>query len=87
MITKTAKIARDSKGQLRNYRDEYKAYHAKPEQVKNRSTRNKARRILGLKLGDKREVDHKVPLSRGGSNTKRNLQAVSRLKNRSKFTS
>jgi 5-methylcytosine-specific restriction endonuclease McrA len=87
MITKTAKIARDAKGQLRNYRDEYQSYHAKPGQVKNRSTRNKARRVLGLKPGDKREVDHKVPLSRGGSNTKRNLQAVSRLKNRSKFTS
>ena len=68
----------------RNYRKEYKEYHGKPKQVKARAERNAARVKLGLKVGDKREVDHKVPLSKGGSNSKRNLRAVSRSTNRTK---
>jgi len=40
--------------------------------------------MMGLKTGDPREVDHKVPLSRGGSNTKANLRVVSRTTNRRK---
>jgi len=39
---------------------------------------------MGLKKGDKREVDHKKPLSKGGSNKKSNLRAVSRTTNRRK---
>ena len=39
---------------------------------------------MGLKKGDPREVDHKKPLSKGGSNSKRNLRVVSRKTNRSK---
>ena len=50
----------------RDYKKEYKAYHGKPEHVKERAERNKARRIMGLPVGDEREVDHKKPLSRGG---------------------
>ncbi|MEG1912967.1 MAG: HNH endonuclease signature motif containing protein [Cloacibacillus sp.] len=69
----------------RDYKHEYETYHAKPEQRKNRSTRNKARRKLGLKVGDPREVDHKTPLSIGGSNDKSNLQAISREANRKKW--
>jgi 5-methylcytosine-specific restriction endonuclease McrA len=46
--------------------------------------RNKARRKLKLKKGDPREVDHKKPLSKGGSNGKKNLRAVSRKANRKK---
>ena len=45
---------------------------------------NKARRILGLKPGDPREVDHIIPLSKGGTNAKSNLRAVSRKTNRKK---
>ena len=33
----------------RNYKKEYKNYHSKSEQVKNRQSRNKARRILKSK--------------------------------------
>lgn len=69
----------------RDYRREYDTYHAKPEQRKNRSTRNKARRKLGLRVGDPREVDHKVPLSVGGGNSKKNLKAISRTANRKKW--
>lgn len=68
----------------RDYKKEYANYHSKPEQVKNRAKRNKARSTMGLKVGDKREVDHKKPLSKGGSNKKANLRAVSRKTNRKK---
>lgn len=68
----------------RDYRKEYRDYHSKPQQRKNRSNRNKARRTMGLKKGDNREVDHKVPLSKGGSNKRSNLRAVSRKTNRKK---
>jgi hypothetical protein len=70
----------------RDYRKEYDEYHAKPEQVENRSLRNQARRRLGLRKGDPREADHKTPLSRGGGNGHGNLRAVSRKTNRTKFT-
>lgn len=68
----------------RDYKKEYRDYHSKPEQKKNRAARNKARKIMGLKKGDPREVDHKKPLSKGGSNSKRNLRVVSRKTNRKK---
>lgn len=68
----------------RNYRKEYDEYHAKPEQKKNRAARNKARRDAGLAKGDPREVDHKKPLSKGGSNGKSNTRVVSRKANRKK---
>jgi 5-methylcytosine-specific restriction endonuclease McrA len=69
----------------RDYDKEYEQYHGKPAQVKARSTRNKARRKLGLKKGDNREVDHKQPLSKGGTNSKSNLRAVLQKVNRSKY--
>ena len=68
----------------RDYRKEYDQYHGTPEQIKRRAQRNAARRKLGLKHGDGKEADHKNPLSNGGSNSKRNLRAVSREINRKK---
>ena len=73
--------------QKRDYKKEYRDFHAKPEQVKNRAMRNSARVKAGLRVGDPREVDHKNPLSKGGSNQNRNLQVVSRTKNRKKGAS
>lgn len=70
----------------RNYRKEYDTYHSTAEQRKNRSTRNKARRKMNLSVGDPREVDHKKPLSKGGTNGKKNLRVVSRKTNRKKHT-
>lgn len=68
----------------RDYKKEYREYHGKPEQIHNRSLRNQARRELGLSKGDSREVDHIKPLSKGGSNARSNLRAVSRATNRQK---
>ena len=66
----------------RDYKKEYKEYHSKPEQKKRRAMRNKANRNSDTKPGQ--EVDHKVPLSRGGSNDPSNWRVVSRDTNRSK---
>ena len=68
----------------RDYKKEYENYHSKPEQKKNRAKRNAARSKMGLKKGDPREVDHKKPLSKGGSNKISNLRVVSRTRNRKK---
>lgn len=69
---------------MRDYKKEYQNYHGKPEQIKKRAKRNKARRIMGLCVGDSREVDHIKPLSKGGSNSRDNLRIVSRTVNRKK---
>ena len=68
----------------RNYKKEYREFHGKPEQVKNRAKRNAARRNAGLKVGDPREVDHKRPLGKGGGNGASNTRVVSRSTNRKK---
>ena len=61
-------------------------YNARPEQVKKRMARNRARAALmkeGLvHKGDGKDVDHKVPLDRGGSNARSNLRVTSQKKNR-----
>jgi hypothetical protein len=72
---------RDSSGDLRNYCKET-AYESRPEQRKNRSERNQARREMGLKVGDPREVDHIKPMAAGGGNGKDNLRVTSRSFNR-----
>jgi len=68
----------------RDYRKEYDDFHGKPKQIKLRNLRGKARRLMGLKTGDCREVDHKKPLSKNGTNSLSNLQIVSRAFNRRK---
>ena len=72
----------------RDYKAEYKAFHGKPAQIANRAQRNQARSVLEsagrVAKGDGREVDHKTPISKGGSNAKHNLRVVSRATNRSK---
>ena len=85
-ITKTEKTEKTKKiKRVRDYKKEYAEYHSKPEQRANRSNRNKARRKLGLKVGDPREADHIKPIDKGGSNAKGNLRAVSRKINRVKY--
>ena len=72
------------KAAARDYKAEYAAYHGKPSKIKERAQRNATRAKLGLKPHDGKEADHKNPLSNGGSNSKRNLRAVSRETNRKK---
>ena len=56
----------------------------KPSQRKKRSTRNTARRGWKRKPGNPKEGDHRKPLSKGGTNARKNLRAVSRKTNRKK---
>jgi len=71
----------------RDYRREYAAYQGTPEQIHNRALRNKARReeIKAGKAhkGDGMDVDHTVPISKGGATTERNLRVVPKSENRS----
>ena len=78
---------------LRDYAEEYRSFHGTPAQIANRAKRNSARasavKAGTAKKGDGKEVDHKVPLSKGGSNSnsKSNTRVVSRATNRKKGAS
>lgn len=71
----------------RDYKAEYRNYHARPEQKKNRAKRNAARaKLMKLGLvhkGDGMDVDHKRMLSKGGSNSPSNLRPLPKRRNRS----
>ena len=64
----------------------YERYHASPEAKKERAARNNARDRMEKKglvrKGDGKDVDHKKPLSRGGSNNDSNLRVQTRGENR-----
>jgi len=63
-----------------------KERNAQPAEKKKRAMNNAARRDAmekGLvRKGDGKDVDHRVPLDRGGSNEGANLRVVSAAKNR-----
>ena len=67
----------------RNYKEEYK-WHGRADNKRDRAARGRARTKLGLKKGDPREVDHKKPLKKGGTNGRNNLRIVSKKTNRKK---
>lgn len=71
----------------RNYRKEYDNYHSRPEQIKKRDARNAARREMekrGLvRKGDGKDVDHRTPIVKGGTNSAGNLRVVPASQNRS----
>ena len=81
---KKSKTVKDARGRDRDYRKEYDRDHADADARKKRAMRNKARRKMGLKVGDGKEVDHKKPVASGGGNGKSNLRVVSRKTNRSR---
>lgn len=62
-------------------------YNSKPEQIKKRAERNAARRELmkegKVHKGDGKDVDHKKPLAKGGTNSRSNLRVTSKSANRS----
>lgn len=53
----------------------------KPNRVKDRAERNRARKEAGLKVGDSRQADHKKPLSEGGAKAQSNVRVVSAKEN------
>lgn len=71
----------------RDYKTEYQKYASRPEQIKNRSERTMARRESNASgathKGDGLDIDHRKPLSQGGSNDKSNQRVVSAGTNRS----
>ena len=73
------------KGYVRDYKQEYRSESR--ERRKLRIMRNAARRQLikegRVKKGDGKDVNHINPLSKGGSNSKRNLNIVPKKKNSS----
>jgi hypothetical protein len=72
---------------MRNYKEEYKNYQGSEEQKKKRAQRNKARRMLEsegvVHKGDGKDVDHKKPMSKGGTTTRSNLRVKTASSNRS----
>lgn len=71
----------------RDYKHENEMYKSKPEQIKLRVMRNKARREAiregRVEKGDGKEIDHITPLSKGGSNSKSNTRIRSKSQNSS----
>jgi hypothetical protein len=71
----------------RPYAKEYAQYDGTPMVKKKRAARNKARAIMekeGLvHKGDGKDVDHKKPLSKGGTTTRSNLRVKDASANRS----
>lgn len=71
----------------RDYAREYREYHASEREKNKRVLRNAARRAFmrqGLvHKGDGKDIDHKKPLSKGGSNARSNLRVRSASANRS----
>lgn len=70
---------------VRQYKKEYEEYHSKPEQIKNRAKRNKARAEMEEEHGDLtgKDVGHKKALIKGGSNDPENLRLEEPSHNRS----
>lgn len=64
-----------------------RAYDGSPARKKARAARNKARRQAErdgkVRKGDGKDVDHKKPLSKGGSDKKSNTRVRSAKSNRS----
>lgn len=78
---------RDTKAEYKTAKkNKTKSYMHKftEEGKKTKREANKARRKVGLKKGDPREVDHKTPTSKGGTNARNNLTIKSRKANRKK---
>ena len=71
----------------RNYSQEYADQQASSTAKKERAARNKVRRAAErdgrVHKGDGKDIDHKRPLSKGGSTAASNTRVVSRSTNRS----
>lgn len=71
----------------RDYKKENRLFNSKPSEIRKRVMRNQARRTMeqmGLvHKGDNKDVDHRVPLDKGGSGQRSNLRVRSKASNRS----
>ena len=71
----------------RDYKKENRKYNSKPDEIRKRVLRNRARRALmemgRVRKGDGKDVDHRVPLSKGGSGGRANWRVRSKHSNRS----
>lgn len=71
----------------RDYKKQNEKYDGKASVKKDRAARNAARALLKkegvVSKGDGKDVDHKKPLSKGGSNARSNLRAVAASTNKS----
>lgn len=71
----------------RDYKRQYEEYDGKESVKKDRAKRNSARRMMEregkVSKGDGKDVDHKKPLSKGGSAGRSNLRVTSKSSNRS----
>lgn len=71
----------------RKYKQEYSVSQASEKEKKNRAKRNAARRRAESEgkvcKGDDKDIDHKKPLSKGGSNGKSNCRVTTTAANRS----
>ena len=80
---KRSKTAHRTPGQIKRHG---RTYQATPEQKKKRAKRNAARASVKKRLGAAavkgKDVSHKKPLSKGGTNAKSNLSVQSKKKNR-----
>jgi hypothetical protein len=70
----------------RDYAEEYKRFHGKPEEIAKRAKRNAARATVAKAKGKAaiagKDVHHKQPLRKGGGNGKGNLAVTSVHQNR-----
>lgn len=71
----------------RDYQREYALFHGKPEEIKRRAERVKARRLMekegAATKGDGKDVDHIRPLKNGGTSARGNLRMRNKSANRS----
>lgn len=67
--------------------DKERKYDSRPDVKARRAARNRARYKLmkegKVRVGDGKDVDHKIPLTKGGTNERSNLRVRSAKKNRS----
>jgi len=70
----------------RNYKEEYKHFHSKPDEKKRRAGRNAARKKMAaagkVKKGDGKDVHHKDGNTL--NNKRKNLRIESKSKNRAR---
>lgn len=86
LVAVVNKYTRDLEEAKRDYAMEYRNYHGKPKQRKERAARTKAREQMikkgRVKKGDGKDIDHKKALRHGGSNGINNLRVRNKSENR-----